>query len=223
MQPLNLAASYTAVCEVREGPRFSKEQASFIQWLFSRAGLDPGAYREETLVRRLPACLRLLRAPSLAHARRLLEENPALTAPSMSVMLVGVTAFFRDPDVFDWLGREAWPAARDGARNGLYAWSVGCSDGAELHSLAMLFAEKGNLADSYLLGTDCRPEAIERARAGLYDAEAVKGVPGDMLHRYFTPEEGRWRVVPQVRTTIRWAVSDLLKSIEPGAWDLILF
>jgi len=221
VRPLDLAAPCQAFPDGGEEPRFSREQASLIDWLFSRAGLDPRAYRDETLLRRLPACLRLLRVPTPSQAKRLLEENPGLIAPAMSVMLVGVTAFFRDPDVFDWLAREVVP--RDASRPGLYVWSVGCSEGAELHSLAILFAENGRLEDSYLLGTDCRPDAVERARAGLYDADAVKGVPQDLLERYFQPDNGRWRVAPALRRRTRWAVSDLLKSIEPGAWDLILF
>src|SRR5437764_366516 len=50
----------------------------FVAWLFGRAGLSAAAYRPETLRRRLPACLRALRARSPAHARQLLERTPSL-------------------------------------------------------------------------------------------------------------------------------------------------
>jgi chemotaxis methyl-accepting protein methylase len=219
--PLNLMAAQDAPAETREEPRFSGEQAVLIDWLFARAGLDPRSYRRETLIRRLPACLRLLRSASASHARRLLEENPGLISPAMSVMLVGVTSFFRDPDVFEWLAREALPR-REGSRPGLYVWSAGCSDGAELYSLALQLAENGRLRDCYLLGSDCRSDAIERARTGVYDGEAIKGIPAELGERYFEPEGGRRRIKAFIRRQTRWAVSDLLKSIEPGIWDLIL-
>jgi chemotaxis protein methyltransferase CheR len=214
-------AAQGAPTETGENPEFSGELASFVDWLFSRAGLDPRAYRRETLLRRLPACLRLLRSPSPSHARRLLEENPGLVSPAMNVMLVGVTSFFRDPDVFEWLASEVL-APREGSRSGLYVWSAGCSDGAELYSLAIQLAESGRLEDSYLLGSDCRSEAIERARAGLYDSETVKAIPPELLTKYFEREGERWRVKTFLRRQTRWIPSDILKSLEPGIWDLIM-
>ena len=53
-------------------------------------------YRLETLERRLPACLRVIRAHSIEHAIHVLEESPPLMAPALSAVLVGVTSFFRD-------------------------------------------------------------------------------------------------------------------------------
>lgn len=208
--------------ETIQEPELSLEQSAFLRWLFDRAGLDHRGYRAETLIRRLPACLRLLHAANLGHARQLIEASPSLTGPAISVMLVGVTSFFRDPDVFDWLEQEGLQL-RDGARPGHHVFSAGCSDGAELYSVAMMLAEKGRLQDAYLLGSDCRPEAIERARLGIYDASLVRGVTTDRRARHFQRQGERWQIAPSIRVQVRWSVSDLLKGIELGAWDLILF
>jgi chemotaxis methyl-accepting protein methylase len=212
-EPLGLA--------VRPEPGLPEEQAELVGWLFREAGLDAGAYRPETLQRRLPACLRGLRARSAAEARRMLERCPALTAKAISLMLVGVTSFFRDPPVFDALEREVLPALLAG-RQGLYVWSAGCSDGAELYSVGILLAEHHHLKGSYLLGTDCRADAVGRARAGLFEALACKNVPALRLARHFTPEGGGWRASAALRAALRWRTADLLKVQEPGIWDLIL-
>src|SRR4051794_8763327 len=99
----------------------------FVAWLFARAGLSAAHYRPETLRRRLPACLRTLRARSPDHARQLLEQSPGLVAAAVSALLVGVTTFFRDAEPFARL-RALLPELA-GQRPGVHVWSAGCSDG----------------------------------------------------------------------------------------------
>ncbi len=211
-----------AVCEPVEELPLPDRAGLFVSWLLPKAGLDPRAYRGETLRRRLPACLRFLRAATTSQAQRILEMNPALMTAAVNVMLVGVTSFFRDPDVFQWLADDVL-TAREGAHSRLYAWSAGCSEGSELYSLAILLAERGMLHQSYLLGTDCRNEAIEHARRAVYDEAGVRGVPELFLRRYFERQDNGWAISPRIRAEARWGVSDILKGIEPGAWDIILF
>ena len=148
----------------------------FISWALGRAGLDAAAYRPQSLQRRLPACLRAMKVRSTAAARELLEQKPRLVAKAVSSLLIGVTEFFREPDVFDFLRTQALPALA-GRNQRLRIWSAACSTGAELYSMAILLSEAGLLARSRLLGSDCRGDAIERAKLGLYDAETLKLVP----------------------------------------------
>jgi chemotaxis methyl-accepting protein methylase len=218
---INFAAPGEPAADAAPAPRLSEEQAAFVDWLFRQAGLDAGAYRPETLRRRLPSCLRGLRARSLAEARRALEHHPALLTEAVGTLLIGVTAFFRDPAVFDALAADVLPGLLR-ARSGLHVWSAGCSDGAELYSVGMLIAEQGALAGSHLLGTDCRPEAIHRARAGLFDAASCKGVPPRLLARHFTAEGPDWRVAAPLRAALRWRAADVVQAQEPGVWDVIL-
>src|SRR5262245_11751858 len=203
-------------------PDLPAEHAEFLGWLFARAGLEVGLYRTETLERRLPACLRALHVNTPVQARRLLEQEPEFLSRAIGAMLVGVTSFFRDPPVFEFLERDVLPAL-GGLRRGLYAWSVGCSNGAEIYSLAILLAELNLLDHSYLLGSDCRAEGIERAREGCFDSLELRNVPQDLLRRHFERHETRWRISSRIRSSVRWRVADILKSREPGVWDLIFF
>jgi chemotaxis protein methyltransferase CheR len=197
------------------------EQAAFVDWLFAQVGLDAGNYRPETLQRRLAACLRLVRARSPGEARRLLELSPRRIPDALSAMLLGVSSFFRDPVVFDRLESELAPELVRG-RAGLNVWSAGCSDGAELYSLGMLFAERGWLSASYLVGTDCRPDVIAQARAGVYEPAVCRHLPPALAERYLPSEGDRRRVVAPLRRALRWRVADVLQTQEPGIWDLIL-
>ena len=141
-----------------------------------RAGLDAAAYRPQPLHRRLPACLRAMKVHSPHAARELLERKPRLVAKAVSSLLIGVTEFFREPGVFDFLRTQVLPALA-GRNRRLRIWSAACSTGAELYSMAILLSEAGLLERSCLLGTDCRGDAIERAKLGLYDAAMLKLVP----------------------------------------------
>lgn len=207
-------------------PHLSGDEERFVDWLFERGGLDARAYRPETLRRRLPACLRACRAASVTDARRLLGDDPAACAAAVNTMVLGVTSFFRDAAVFDHLTYTVLPAlprAGAGAGAGLpRVWSAGCSDGEELYSVAMLLAEMGLLEGSYLLGTDCRPQAVARARAGRYEPRMLRDVPPSWQAAYFEPDGGMARVRSALRAACQWRTGDLTRLREPGTWDLIL-
>jgi chemotaxis methyl-accepting protein methylase len=194
----------------------------FIDWVIGRAGLDAGLYRGEPLLRRLPACLRTLKVRSVEDARKLLEDRPELLPAAVSALLIGVTEFFRDRAVFEKLRAEVLPplAAKDGP---LRIWSAACASGEELYSLAILLAEAGLLGRSFLLGTDCRIEAVERARSALYDAAAVRLLEPAIRQRYFEPAGKSWQPVESLRRQTCWKVADLAEQIEEGPWDIILW
>ena len=200
-----------------------------LRWLFARAGLDFRHYKPESLRRRLPACLRAVRAGSAAQARDVLRRDPELLAPALDALLIGVTSFFRDDAVFAALRLrvlpqlvERWRA--DGRGRPLRVWSAGCSTGAELYSVALLLLELGALwpGRCELLGTDCRPDVVKRAAAGAFEPAAVCGVPPQLVRKYFACDGGHYRVRADVRSAVRWRRGDVLDSPEPGPWDLVL-
>lgn len=203
-------------------PEAVAERDEFFAWLLDRAGLDPACYRLEPLLRRLPACLRALKASSREDARWALEARPELLETAIGMLLIGVTSFFRDPAVFDCLRTEALPEL---ARRGgpLRIWSLACSSGAELYSVAILLAEAGLLERSFLLGTDCRADAIAQAQSGLFSGEALQGLDPALRERYFLKRGQSWRIALPRQGEIAWRTANLWDRLEPGPWDLILF
>jgi chemotaxis methyl-accepting protein methylase len=86
----------------------------------------------------------------------------------------------------------------------------------------MLLGERGSLQRSTMLGTDCRPEALVRAREGRYDATFIRHVPGRLLEEFFKVDGAHWQIHSYVRSVIQWRVGNVLAEPEPGAWDLVL-
>jgi chemotaxis methyl-accepting protein methylase len=192
-----------------------------IAWLFDRAGLNLADYRFETLKRRIPACLRALRVDSIGDVCTTVERQPDLLKLAISTLVIGVTSFFRDPQVFSVIERQGLTEvlARSPKPR---IWSVGCSDGAELYSVAILLAERGAVQRCTLLGTDCRSDAVLRAREGRYDVAAMKAVPGEFIRRYFRADKGLWQIHRYLQDLTNWRQGDAMYTSEPGAWDLIL-
>ena len=194
----------------------------FIDWVIGRAGLDASLYRHRPLQRRLAACLRALKVRSVDDARMLLESRPDLFPAAVSSLLIGVTEFFRDPAVFERLRAEILPnlAVRRGR---LRIWSAACASGEELYSLAILLAEAGLLSRSFLLGTDCRTDAVEQADRALYAPAALYLMEPGIRDKYFEPEGNFLRPIRPLRRQVHWKAADLADTIEDGTWDIILW
>lgn len=202
-------------------PDLSDDEHEFLHWLFREAGLSLDHYRIATLQRRIPACLRALRTNHFGTARRVLQRSPHLLPVALSTMIMGVTSFLRDGPVFETLRTRVLPELAVGRRK-LGVWCVGCSEGPEMYSVAMMLAEAGVLDRCHLLGTDCRGDAIKRAREGLYDHAALRGLPAALREKYFAPAGRGWQVRPSLRDRVHWRRADVLTLHEPGVWDMIL-
>jgi chemotaxis protein methyltransferase CheR len=194
---------------------------AFVALVLKSAGLPADAYRAAPMHRRLSACLRALKAGSIPEALSMLP-NPQSVARATDALLIGVTEFFRDAKVFDALRNfiAADPAIRQAP---IRVWSAGCSNGAELVSLAILLAEADLLDRSTLLGTDCRAAAIQEAQAGVYTKACVQSMDASLRQKYMRYAGGQWRVEDCLSRCIRWRVCDLLSSNEDGPWDIILW
>jgi chemotaxis methyl-accepting protein methylase len=103
-----------------------------------------------------------------------LQENPKELDILFKELLIGVTNFFRDPNVWEKLKEEVIPNIVENLQEGsvLRAWIPGCSTGEEAYSLAMVFKEviekkasKGGIS-LQIFATDLDNDAIETARNG---------------------------------------------------------
>ena len=124
--------------------------------------------------------------------------------------------------MFESVRADVLPQLAD-RRRPLRFWSAGCSTGEELYSLAIHLAAAGLLADSFLLGTDCRIEAIEHARSAHYDAAAVTSLPPTIRRKHFESAGNSWRVIEPLRRQVRWKVANLGEMVEEGPWDVVLW
>lgn len=186
--------------------------------LRAQSGHDFSGYKKTTLYRRIERRMGLHQLSNIGDYVRYLRESPQETALLFKELLIGVTSFFRDPDLWEQLKSEAIPSVLASYPNGgaLRAWVAGCSTGEEAYSLAMVFRE---VLDSMrrdihyslqIFATDLDHEAIDRARAGQYPANIAADVSPQRLKRFFVEEQGRYRVSKSIREMVIFAQQNLI-------------
>ena len=161
--------------------------------ILSQQGLDPARYRHRPLERRLGACLRALGVSSEVAAWERVESDRAAQAVALNTLLIGVSSFFRDAAVFEVIRTTVVDALKRLGRPPR-VWSVGCSTGTELYSVAMILEREGLLDGAELLGTDCRADAIWSAREGVFERDHVANLDGRTRDRYFERTCATWRI-----------------------------
>jgi chemotaxis protein methyltransferase CheR len=143
-------------------------------------------------------------------------------------MTTNETLFFRDTKPFEQFKRMVLPnllQARATQRH-VRIWCAASSSGQEPYSLAMVIKEEGAKLAGWrfdITATDISQEMIDRARAGLYSQfEVQRGLPIQLLMKYFKQIEDRWQLADQIRSMVQYRLFNLLD--EPrvlGNFDVV--
>ncbi len=140
----------------------------FVQALRRRHGHDFSQYAPASLTRRVRQLVHDHRCVSIsALTARLLHEADFVTQVVQGLS-VPVSEMFRDPAVFRALREQVLPMLASYPQ--INIWQAGCAHGQEAYSLAILLEEAGLYERSHIFATDFNPEALQRAREGIYPA-----------------------------------------------------
>lgn len=186
--------------------------------LRARTGHDFSLYKKTTVYRRVERRMAIHQLDRIADYVRYLRENPQEVDLLFKELLIGVTSFFRDPATWSFLQDNVLPELLASYPDGavLRAWVAGCSTGEEAFSLAISFREvisRLQLPVRYSLqifATDLDPDAIEKARRGIYPATIAADVSAERLQRFFIDEGNGYRVSKEVREMVVFAPQDLI-------------
>jgi chemotaxis protein methyltransferase CheR len=141
------------------------------------------------------------------------------------------TYFYRDTQNYDWLGDTFLPEINQQALarkrpKSLRMWSAACSTGEEPYSIALKVIAKKSLFAGWkttVLGTDLSGAVLDSARAGSYDARAVRLIEAAERQMYFVedPKNDRWTVKPELKAIVTWKQHNLLFSLKEEPFDCI--
>jgi two-component system CheB/CheR fusion protein len=200
-------------------------QRQALQRLYQHLLLQTGAnfsdYKLSTVMRRIDRRMKLRQCASLPDYARWIEDNPAEVELLFKELLIGVTSFFRDPRVWEFLTGAALPQLLDKYPDGaaFKAWVPACSTGEEAYSLAIAFdevLEQLRPAARYTLqifATDLDGDAIDRARMGVFGPAIADEVTPERLRRYFTPtDHGGFRIRKDLRSSIIFARQNVISD-----------
>ncbi len=185
--------------------------------LRTRTTHDFSFYKRNTLYRRIERRMGIHQIDKIAAYVRFLQENPQELDLLFKELLIGVTNYFRDPQAWQVLRSETLPALLAGRPSGqLRAWVAGCSTGEEAYSLAIVFKEvmeKLKPKKSFKLqifASDLDRDAIDKARQGVFLENISADVSPEQLRRYFTKEDGGYRVRTEIREMVIFSPHSLI-------------
>jgi two-component system CheB/CheR fusion protein len=230
----------TGVASLAPGPTQTEAESeleAFLDRVREQTGIDFRSYKTPTILRRLQRRIIAAGASNLAGYAIYLENHPDEYQQLVSSLLIKVTGFMRDKELFDVLRETVIPdliqASRDrldpSPRNSqahLRIWSAGCATGEEAYSLAILVLEAlGEELPNFtvkIFATDLDSEAIAFARRGLYPAATLAHMPDDLLAHYFTRSKKGYEVKKQVRNLVVFGEHDLAERAPFPRIDMVL-
>ena len=185
--------------------------------LRAHTGRDFSQYKRSTVVRRIERRMQINQIETLGQYEQLLARTPSEGSSLADDMLITVTNFFRDPEVFQGGSRsEIVPTlfAGKSADEEVRVWIVGCATGEEAYSFAMLLLEhaaaSANAPRIQVFASDLHEESLAKAREGYFSGDVAVDVGPERLARFFIQHDGGYQVRQQLRDAIVFTPHNLL-------------
>ncbi|MFO7858491.1 MAG: protein-glutamate O-methyltransferase CheR [Ectothiorhodospiraceae bacterium] len=139
-------------------------------------------------------------------------------------MTVNETYFFREEYQFQCLVRSLLPRIVPTKARGqpIRIWSLPCSTGEEVYSLALYLLEYWPQVDDFdveIVGSDIDTSALDKAREGIYHERPVHVLSKGILERYFQRlPDGRHQVLKSIRDSVRMTRVNLQDPLETRSY-----
>lgn len=197
--------------------------------LKSQTSHDFSMYKPSTIGRRIERRLLVNKIDTVQEYYKYLQRSEKEVDTLFNDLLIGVTNFFRDEEVFLSLEKNAIPKLFSGKKSGdaIRIWIPGCSTGEEAYSIAILIMEYiQKLKQSFtiqIFATDIDAAAIATARAGIYPLDIATNISKERLKRYFikNSDSNSYRIQQNIRDMLVFSIHDVIKDPPFSRLDLI--
>lgn len=200
-----------------------------LRLLHARTGFDLTGYRLAGVTRRAMQRAALAGYDDLSEYLPRVAQDDEEAGALLDHVLVQVSAWFRDPNVWQVLDRTVLPslAGRDNDR-GIRAWVAGCGEGQEVWSLGSCLARaeaKGRLASWSVLATDVDAHALHHLDDARYPVGHVPAEWSEVIEPYLLPVDGHWQLSPELTSRVsigRHDVRDAPPENAATPFDLVM-
>jgi chemotaxis protein methyltransferase CheR len=156
------------------------------------------------------------------------RRDEQLIRDVVEAMTTNESSFFREKRSFDAFREVILPhwIASHRSRRSVRIWCAACSSGQEPYSLAILLREESSRLGGLgfeILATDVNSQMLQRARAGRYsELEMRRGMPADLLSRYFAKTGEGWEIAAEIRSMVRFREHNLLDDLRSlGSFEVV--
>lgn len=217
--------------ELKNFPDISPEAFEVIRRIMKNArGINLDSYKDKCIKRRIAIRVRATNRVSAEEYCDLLLQDEEEVDRLLKVLTIHVSQFFRNPPMFEKLRQDIFPflftLPEINGTDGLRVWSVGCASGEEPYSVSLLlrhfFASEVDRIGATILATDVDTAILEVAREGVYGEERLTDVSDELRREYFVQRDGRYQVVPELKSLVEFRQADLGHLDTFPECDLIL-
>ena len=206
----------------------SQSFEDILEHLRQMRGFDFTAYKRASLMRRVVKRMHTVDVQSFEAYLDYLQVHQDEFEALFNTILINVTSFFRDPDVWDYLAHDVLPGVIADRPPSLpiRVWSAGCASGQEAYSIGMLLAERVGLEQLAervkIYATDVDKDALTEARHATYPARQLADIPPPMLEKYFDANGTGFSVNRELRRAVIFGAIDLIQDAPISRVDLLL-
>jgi chemotaxis protein methyltransferase CheR len=156
------------------------------------------------------------------------ESGAEEWARVMNALSVQETYFWREMDQINGFIEKIVPSYfSNSTAEPMRIWCAAAATGEEPLTIAMALEEKGwfDRAPIEIYATDASSKAVERASTGLYRERSMRALPDPIRRKYFTEENGRWRIAQRLQKRLNWSLANLVdpESIVQFARSPVIF
>jgi len=195
--------------------------------LRNKTGCNFNNYKRNTIIRRIEKRMAMNHVQKLENYVKYLRGNPEEVKSLYEEILIGVTSFFRDKEVFESLNEKVISQIIENKLRGetIRIWVPACSTGEEAYSIAILFDEAMRKQKKDLkvqiFASDIDENAVKIARIGLYPDTIFSDVGEARLKHYFQSENDSYRIKKEIRDRIVFAEQNTIDDPPFSKLDLI--
>ncbi|MDR8389646.1 hypothetical protein NC796_00765 [Aliifodinibius sp. S!AR15-10] len=206
----------------------------FLQWALPRMGYRWEGFRKprnQVLKRIRERMQQLGLSGGYPEFKEYLESHPEEWKQLDRLCDVTISKFFRDRKVWEFLRDHVlYEMLKKHEAKSVNLWSVGCCNGEEPYTLAMiseqLTANSDQQKNISILATDRNAEVLERARTGRYPSGALKELTEDEITTFFHETGGKddedFEINEFLKQQISFELRDIQYSLPDQVFDIIL-
>jgi two-component system CheB/CheR fusion protein len=219
------------VPEIEDDAAVPQDQRELLQSILAllrtRTDRDFSRYKTSTVLRRIARRMQLNHIEEMRAYAQVLQDRLEEARALADDLLITVTHFFRDHEVFEKLEKEIIPGLFEGKRqqDAVRIWSVGCATGEEAYSLAILLKEAAGKFETppqiQVFASDLHARSLVIAREGFYSGDIETDVNPERIKRFFQAEDGGFRLRKELRDLVVFAPHNILSDPPFSRMDLI--
>lgn len=150
----------------------NQKLSNLFEFLYEKSGYDFRGYSPVSLARRVSLFNDRYKFNDIEQLQNALLAQKGLLRSFLNNMTVQVTEMFRDPEFYLSIRNQVIDLLRTYPR--IRIWHAGCSNGAEVYSMAILLDEAGLLDRARIYATDINEDSLKQAYRGVYSLKDMQ-------------------------------------------------